>query len=831
MNIRIILFLLIAQSAVGQETIEKFENYQNSHHLEKVYVNHDKPFYLLGDTIWCQAVFVDGRTHQFFNASPIVYVDWINSEGELVDNYLLKIDQGLASWHIPTRYTDRAGEYVLRAYTQYQRNFEQDYLFQKNIQIFSDSLITESQDVSNTDNFLANFYPEGGEMVVGLNSKVAVKVQSEAGDNLSYSAVLTDGDDNEIKTFKSYNEGIGFFEFTPESGKAYVAKIRCDGIEKSVELPKPLKEGYTININGRAKDYIVINLASNKNKLLKDASLVGHVRGQIFLNQELKEGASQQLKIPRNQVPSGILHFTVFDDKDRPVCERLTFNKNPNEKVDVAVNLSKPYFAQREKMEFEVVPSTTDQIVPSSLSVSVFNKDVIPTGTNDLSIVNYLLLQSDLKGRINDLNQYFLKDDTKTNFLIDLLMLTHGWSRFTWQDILKEEMPSMEFATAEDIPIIGIVRKHKKDQPVKADVFLSILSKSDFSSTNITTEDDGIFYFKGFEFKDTTDILIQANIHDPKKKNKLKIGESKRTGNSNVDIEILELDNLLIDQSITIENNILEGGLASELAKEFAEIKRIDYMYHPEWSINLDEVTIKGSRKTVRENKLDDLENKMKDRGMIYFPSSQKIFLDDLPMGGAIYQDIFQLLRGRVPGVQIKGLGVEKYALIRNAANFQDGDIPATIMVDGFQLSDAGATQINLQNILAIDVIKGLYATSVFGESGAGGVISIITRTPGDFSPTGTKKKVKGSVNIQSPGFFNAKEFYTPNYDKKSISHQQPNLNTTIYWEPMVRIGKKAKKFSFFTGDRGGNYVVKVEGITESGYPFMHLEEFTISEE
>lgn len=498
-----IILVLLVQNLHGQNPVKKFEEYQNSHHLEKVYVNHDKPFYLLGDTIWCQAVFVEGRTHQFFNASPIVYVDWINSEGELVDNYLLKIDQGLANFEIPTRYTDRSGEYVLRAYTQYQRNFEQDYLFQKNIQIFSDSLITETRKVKRTDNFEVRFYPEGGEIISSLNNKVAVKVQNTAGDNIAFTAVLADGDDNEIMTFKSYNEGIGFFEFIPEAGKDYLAKVRCNGIEKSFEIPKALNEGYTININGFTKDHIVITLASNKKKLLKDALIVGHVRGQVFLKQELKKVASQQLKIPRDQVPSGILHFTLFDDKDRPVSERLSFNKNPNERVDVTVNLSKPYFAQRDKIEFDISPSVTDRIVPSSLSVSVFNKDVIPTGTNDLSIVNYLLLQSDLKGRINNLNQYFLKDDSRTNFLIDLLMLTHGWRRFTWQDILKEEMPSMEFATAEDIPIIGVVRKRKKDQPVKADVFLSILSKSDFSSTNITTEEDGIFYFKGFEFQDS----------------------------------------------------------------------------------------------------------------------------------------------------------------------------------------------------------------------------------------------------------------------------------------------------------------------------------------
>gem|GEM_PF-1148373 len=832
MILRIIFFLLLAQISFGQTTIEKFENYQNSHHLEKVYINHDKPFYLLGDTIWCQGVFVDGRTHQFFEASPILYVDWMTADSKLIDNYLVKIDKGLAAFQIPTNYEEDPGEYILRGYTQYQRNFEQDYLFQKNIKIFSDSLgLEEPKDVAASTDFSAKFFPEGGEIVTGLNSKVAVKVQDASGDNLQYTGVLIGNDNQEIKTFKSYNEGISFFEFIPEDGISYTIKIIINGKEKSFNLPKALDVGYTINVNSSGKESIVLNLESNKKELLGGAIVLGHVRGQLFLNQELKKESKQQLKISRAQIPSGIIHFTVLDNEGRPVCERLTFNKNPQETVEVSVDLSKSFYSQREKVELSINTQQFGEIVPASLSLSVYNMEVIPSGNNDLSIVNYLLLQSDLKGRINEVDQYFQEDNTKTNFLIDLLMLTHGWSRFIWQDILKEKLPTMEFATAEDIPIIGVVRKHKKDKPVKADVFLSILSKTDFANTNVTTDDDGIFYFKGFEFRDTTEVLIQANIHNPKKKKKLKEGEYKRAGNNNVDIEILSLDKLPYDESVTLVNDLEEGVVASDLAVEFKEIKRIDYLYHPEWSIDLDEVMIKGVRKTERESQLANLKDEMKDRGMFYFPSSQKIFLEDLPGGGAIYENIFQVIRGRVPGVQIKGSPGSQYVLIRNTANIQGGDIPATIMVDGFEVLDVSASEINIQNIKVIDVIKGLSATSVFGESGAGGVISIITRDPGEFKPNGIERKVKGSINIQSPGFFNAKEFYSPNYNKRSISHQQPNLNTTLYWQSMIRAGKESTKFSFFTGDRGGQYLIKIEGISESGYPFVHYEEFTITKE
>ena len=827
MIIRIFLFVLFSQCLLGQSVSEKFDDYQSSHHLEKIYINHDKPFYLLGDTIWCQAVFVDGRTHQFFDASPIVHVDLLNDDGEILKNYLLKIDQGLASFEIPTSYSDEAGNYLLRAYTQYQRNFSQAYLFQKSITVFSDSLDYKSENLDDqAKDIVVQFFPEGGELVRGLNNKVAVKVQSVEGDNLDYSGVLVDQSGNEIKTFKSYNEGIGVIEFTPKQNEVYSAKIMYDGFVKKVALPAILDDGYTINVNGRSKDHLVVTISSNTKKQLDGATLLGHVRGQLFFDQKFGSESSQQLKLPRGQIPSGILHFTLFDNKNRPVCERLAFNKNPDESVNVGIEMERSNYGQREKITLDVQPTQGNKIIPSSLSVSVYNEDVIPRGDNDLSIVNYLLLQSDLVGRVDNVNQYFIADDTKSNFLIDLLMLTQGWRRFTWQDVKDNNLPQMEFATAEDIPLIGVVRKHNKDETVKADVFLSVLSKSDFTSTNITTDEDGIFYFKGMEFSDTTDVLIQANIHDGKKKKKLKKGEAKRTGNDNVDIEILKLDDLVYDPTTTIKNQVDQDVIISELAKEFKEIKRIDYLYHPEWSIDLEEVTIKGIRKTKEEVKLKTLETEMKSRGMFYTPSSQKIFVDDLPGGGSIYQNIFQMVRGRVPGVRINGGNF----ILRETANIKDGEIPATVMLDGFEIRAEMVENIDVQNVMVIDVIKGLSATSIYGERGAGGIINVITKNPGEMSKSdGTKQRVKGSLNIQLPGIYNAREFYSLDYSKKSISHQQPNLKTTLYWEPMIRIGKKLKQLSFYTGDKGGSYLVKVEGITDSGFPFIHYEKFVVA--
>ena len=73
---------------------------------------------------------------------------------------------------------------------------------------------------------------------------------------------------------------------------------------------------------------------------------------------------------------------------------------------------------------------------------------------------------------------------------------------------------------------------------------MNILSLENFTSTNLTTEEDGLFYFKGFQFIDTTELVIQANIHNSKKKGKQKDGVAKRAGNKNVEIELLKFNEL-----------------------------------------------------------------------------------------------------------------------------------------------------------------------------------------------------------------------------------------------------------------------------------------------
>ena len=78
-NLLINFLLLSSFTGFGQDVSDLISQYFASHHLEKIYVSHDKPFYIPGDTLWGNIFLVDGQSHLMFDAQPIVYIDWINS--------------------------------------------------------------------------------------------------------------------------------------------------------------------------------------------------------------------------------------------------------------------------------------------------------------------------------------------------------------------------------------------------------------------------------------------------------------------------------------------------------------------------------------------------------------------------------------------------------------------------------------------------------------------------------------------------------------------------------------------------------------------------------
>lgn len=106
-----------------------------SHLYEKVYVRTDKPYYYPGEPLWFSG-FVNYHDQTFRDSlSRVAHVELIAPGKKILFSKKLKIDSGCVKGDFIFPDTIRSGNYYLRAYTNLERNFGEEYLFVRRIPV------------------------------------------------------------------------------------------------------------------------------------------------------------------------------------------------------------------------------------------------------------------------------------------------------------------------------------------------------------------------------------------------------------------------------------------------------------------------------------------------------------------------------------------------------------------------------------------------------------------------------------------------------------------------------------------------------------------------
>ena len=119
------------------QIIEKLETYSETDYPEKAYVQTDKSYYLMDDTIWFTGYLVNGISHKKSSKSRVLHVELINELDSIVDHKRLYIDEISEAGDIEISQKWNPGKYLLRAYTNDMRNNSEEYFFKKDIWIWS----------------------------------------------------------------------------------------------------------------------------------------------------------------------------------------------------------------------------------------------------------------------------------------------------------------------------------------------------------------------------------------------------------------------------------------------------------------------------------------------------------------------------------------------------------------------------------------------------------------------------------------------------------------------------------------------------------------------
>lgn len=515
---------------------KKAVQFNKEYTQEKAYLHFDNTGYFLGETIWFKAYVVNATNHVFSNMSKTLYVELLTSEGYVVENKKLKIENGVCSGDFALPDSLKAGFYEVRAYTRSMLNFGPEVIFSRVFPVydapeidgnfvdrnmtyrkFTIPILREKEPKREKIN--VSFYPEGGSIITGMDAKVAFKATDKQGKSINVYGTVYNAKGEELASFSTQHNGMGSFPLLSDGSKC-TAKVTYNNWESKFELPTAEPEGYMLTaFNLNAKELRIMIQKSPNLPESDSMALVLSCRGKIldFRLLTIKE-ASNVLAYDKADLPAGVCQFTLYDVLGRIRSERLVFVK-PSNSATITVKSKKDSFKPYEKIALNIQAQNADSSsLEGSFSLAVRDAATSNFGNSDNSdMATNLLLSSDLKGYIENPSWYFAKQTTDRLFGLDLLMLTQGWRRYSWKRMEGVEPFQAKHPIEEGILIDGkvlslLAKKEKKGIDV---IFWMIQGGQSFKGECVTDE-NGDFNFL-IDMYGTWSLNLQTKLEEKRK--------------------------------------------------------------------------------------------------------------------------------------------------------------------------------------------------------------------------------------------------------------------------------------------------------------------------
>lgn len=798
----IFAFILFGHAFLGQAQqngtslqFERLNAYQLSKPTEKIYIHTNREVLSLGDTVWMSIYTVAGPYHEISKISGLVYVDLIDPSKQIIASLNILLDtMGVGAGQFALADSMVAGNYYIRAYTNYSRNFPEEYFFTKSLDVQPRLSKQETIKEKPIDSIIhLQFFPEGGNLIAGLPNKMAFKCINERQLPINISGVIIDEDGNEITTFKTTHDGMGLALFTPDHKKSYHAKYSYQGEQFTVSLPDVQPTGYLMSIR-QSRENIYLTVAASEGTDLSNTLLLAHSKGLFFYEaQTTGNGNLLQVVFGKDTIPSGILHFTFFGSNGLPVSERLAFNEKFPEEIPLELSIPTTA-AKRQAVEISV---KLPEIIQASLSMSVIPATIFTE--IQANIHEYLMLTSDLAGYVHQPMYYFDNENPNQIRDIDLLMMTHGWRRFDWSNVL-EVINLIEFFPESGFSVKGkvtgyVTRNKAKKLPLELSFMENVLVTS-----KLETTETGEFLFAELPVEDTMTVVIRA-INDKKggfEKNALiTINEPEK---------LTKLNHLPPVMIFDAE----KSNAAKEKGKELFDIKAA----FDKDVVILNEVSV------IRER--DRFNDPYHRRYQLYDEPSRRLIVDSI-VGGVAFLNIFDLIRGRMNGVQIIGNYPNQSIAVRGQGSLRDDGVQ--FYFNGMQVNNQFVNSLNVRDISHIDVLMG--GEALVYPLAANGVVLIYTK---DGFATKLNRAQEGIAFQKIIGFHTPRQFYAPDYDNPTEEDKiRPDYRSTLYWNPIIRPENGQANIRFFTSDETGSFVYVLEGITNTGSIIRKTGKFQVN--
>ena len=561
-----IAFICSVLLAFGQadSAVIRIQNYlrniyafNQAYPQEKVYLHLDNRSYFIGDTIWFKAYVVNASTLRLTDISKVLYVELLSDKGVEMETKKLRMENGQCHGEFVLKDSYYTGYYEVRAYTRNMVNFgnesltlfdfmdkyeraqsllsekeaRQDLvpdinhcLFTRTVPVYCRpdtagqykrefeyypihtklAIPDETDPKLRKDDLEVRFYPEGGNLVAGVPSVVAVEANDQWGREKKVAGTLL-YKDKQVGAFATGHRGRTLIQVTPEDDKPIKAQVEYKGKVYTYELPIALSEGYVLNMKPTA-DYASYEVMLHASPAQPD-ELLGwslQCRGALtaFDTITLGNGQRVRMKLDKEVLRPGVNQFTLFNAEGRVLADRLFFVQPPAAPT-LQVDLPADSLCPFEEVEVDMqIQTSWGGGIRGSLSISVTDADEEAPTFDKGDIRTELLLTSDLKGFIKDVDSYFAHSSVRVMHAdIDLLMLTQGWRRYEWVTMAEGTKVKPRYVPEKGYVIDGYVADQFAEEEYRhqADAYKRI--KNPWVAIDLKSEQ--------VNYRDT----IQANDH------------------------------------------------------------------------------------------------------------------------------------------------------------------------------------------------------------------------------------------------------------------------------------------------------------------------------
>ncbi|MBQ0143459.1 MAG: hypothetical protein KBT06_11825 [Prevotellaceae bacterium] len=561
------------------EVLQKATKFSSLYPQEKVYLHFDNTGYFKGETIWYKAYVVtpginpksenqesrsssstnDGNdsndlhfVYRNSDLSRVLYVELLSPGGDVLETQKLHIDDDGGAWgQIKLDSILGTGFYEVRAYTRYLLNWGVNAMFSRVFPIFeapqkygdyshptiskvlykdrnpnsrmADSLyLAAAKDGIYTDDapekISAHFYPEGGDLVQGLKSRVAVMVIDDNGSAYAGRGGIVNEAGETVCRVETDSTGRGIFEITPTGEKLWLTMQNYKKRRNIQRFPLPVvkSEGTVINldvISDQIMATITTKYSAINSKLQEGGYAVMH-DGRIVTCDTMRLYPLIELELDRNHLPGGVNQLTVFNSEGQILSERM-FWIYPKPEAGDSILFTPISKGLGPCSEVEILAKTKPN---STFSFSATDYGSM-TGGKEGSARTWMLLSSDVKGYIANIDYYFESDDMEHREKADMLMMVQGWRRYDWEIMTGRKWFDSPQPIEDGLFLYGRLREYRKKNPVRnVELDTYLFNRQGQSLHGVTRTDSlGNYALKVPDISDEWELQIFTKINDKRK--------------------------------------------------------------------------------------------------------------------------------------------------------------------------------------------------------------------------------------------------------------------------------------------------------------------------